>query len=347
MIENQLKISNRKVWMHKAIKNVDFASESVLSNDPWLFVSLWLKREKKDGALAFWNQARRFYEASLLMSTEAAPLAAYYCLLNATKTLLKVRSSQHKDIHGVTGERAEKAKAYLGVEKIKFCSTGVLPALCAYLGESSVNTEYSLKDLLWNLPFVHRAFRHTYSSAAELFIPIENACYVRHSNNSDAWFQAMIAPRYCDNRILRHIPRSFEYFEKNGATYIRRKKRFVWENGRSSKSKLTQGVKNLTHYHSSVRRLIVPITSNKDLWYLKKNLKENPVAERHSLTIIFAAMHRLSELSRYDPDGLERHLLGSSNWLLTEFIQLAPSQFIDQISSEITGLEFRKPGYRS
>lgn len=333
--------------MHKAIKNVDFASESVLSNDPWLFVSLWLKREKKEEALAFWNQARRFYEASLLMSTEAAPLAAYYCLLNATKTLLSVRSSQHKDIHGVSGERAEEAKAYLGVEKIKFGTAGVLPALCAYLGESSVNTEYSLKDLLWNLPFVHRAFRHTYSSAAELFIPIENACYVKHSDNSDAWFQATVAPRYCDNRILRHIPKSFEFFEKDGATYIRRKKRFVWANGRSSKSKLDQGIKNLINYHSSVRRLIVPITGNRDLWYLKKNLKENPVAERHSLTIIFAAMHRLSELSRYDPDGLERHLIGSSNWLLTEFIQLAPSQFIDQISSEITGLEFRKPGYRS
>jgi hypothetical protein len=347
MINNQLKIGNRKVWMHKAIKNVDFGSESVLSNDPWLFVSLWLKREKKEKALAFWNQARRFHEASLLMSIEAAPLAAYYCLLNATKTLLLVRSSNHKDIHGVSGDRAEKAKAYLGVEKIKFGTTGVLPALCGYLGESSVNTEYSLKDLLWNLPFVHRAFRHTYSSAAELFIPIQNACYIKHSNSSEAWFQASVVPRYCDDRILRHIPKSFEYFGKNDEISIRRKKRFDWVNGKHTRSKQDQAIRNLISYHSSIRRLIVPITGNSDLWYLKKNLKENPVAERHSLTIIFAAMHRLSELSRYDPNGLERHLNGNSNWLLTEFIQLAPSQFIDQISSEITGLQFWKPGYRS
>jgi hypothetical protein len=346
-MNDQLKIGNRKVRMHKAIRNVDFASESVLSNDPWLFVSLWLKREKKDQALAFWNQAKRFHEASQLMSIEAAPLASYYSLLNATKALLIVRSSKHKDIHGVSGERAEKAKAYLGVEKIKFGTAGVLPALCAYLGESSVNTEYSLKDLLWNLPFVHRAFRHTYSSAPELFIPIENACYVRHPNTNQAWFQASVVSKYCDNRILRHIPNSFECFQKNSQTFIRRKKRFDWIIGKITKSKEVEGIKSLTNYHSSIRRLIVPITGNRDLWYLKKNLKENPVTERHSLTIIFAAMHRLSELARYDPDGLERHLSGNSNWLITEFIQLAPSQFIDQISSEITGLQFWKPGYRS
>jgi YaaC-like protein len=59
-----------------------------------------------------------------------------------------------------------------------------------------------------------------------------------------------------------------------------------------------------------------------------------------------AAMHRLSELSRYDPAGLIRYLDGKENWLLTEFIDLAPMQFIDEPVCEMTSLEFASPKIR-
>ena len=59
-----------------------------------------------------------------------------------------------------------------------------------------------------------------------------------------------------------------------------------------------------------------------------------------------AAMHRLSELSRYDPEGLMTYLEGKENWLLTEFIELGPLQFIDELVCEMTSLEFGSPGIR-
>ena len=61
------------------------------------------------------------------------------------------------------------------------------------------------------------------------------------------------------------------------------------------------------------------------------------------LVLIFAAMHRLSELSRYDPVAFSGHLNVNHNWLLSEFIRTAPNQFIYGMASEITGLEFIKP----
>ena len=67
---------------------------------------------------------------------------------------------------------------------------------------------------------------------------------------------------------------------------------------------------------------------------------------RYGLTLMMAAMHRLSELSRYDPAGLIKYLEGKENWLLTEFIELAAMQFIDEIVCEITSLEFGNPGIR-
>ncbi|MBB3066662.1 YaaC family protein [Limibacillus halophilus] len=343
----QIKLGNRRVWMHKAIQHTNFEAESVLSNDPWLFVELWLKRNGKADALAYWLQARRFADATKTLGIEAAPLTLYYSFLNATKALLEVRSAVHGTTHGVTGERPASAKASLANEKVTFLSGGVLPALCRYLGESPNKHEYSLKELLWNLPFVHRAFRHTFTSAPELFIPLEKACYVSHDGTSEAWFEAMVIPRYADGRILQSIPGLFETFEHAGNTFVRREKRFKWIKGRSDKREKSQALVRLGNYHSTTRRIVVPISGNRDLWYLKKNSTQNKLAERHELSIAFAAMHRLSELSRYDPRGFDRHLCGNANWLLTEFIEHAASQFIDQISSEITGFQFWKPGIRS
>jgi len=54
-------------------------------------------------------------------------------------------------------------------------------------------------------------------------------------------------------------------------------------------------------------------------------------------------MHRLSELSRYEPITLSKHLNSQQNWLLSEFIKSAPYQFIHEIASEITGEESLVP----
>ena len=57
-------------------------------------------------------------------------------------------------------------------------------------------------------------------------------------------------------------------------------------------------------------------------------------------TLTFAIMHRLSELSRYSPNILAKYLESKNNWLLAEFLDKAKYQFIDKISSEITGYDF-------
>lgn len=82
-----------------------------------------------------------------------------------------------------------------------------------------------------------------------------------------------------------------------------------------------------------------------ELW-LKRECREALPYWDHTLTLIMAAMHRLSELSRYDPRGLMSYLDGKENWLLTEFIELAPAQFMDELVCEMTSLEFGIPGIR-
>lgn len=74
-------------------------------------------------------------------------------------------------------------------------------------------------------------------------------------------------------------------------------------------------------------------------WYLKKENTKS-INDKSMSTLTFAIMHRLSELSRYSPNILAKYLESKNNWLLAEFLDKAKYQFIDKISSEITGYDF-------
>ena len=79
------------------------------------------------------------------------------------------------------------------------------------------------------------------------------------------------------------------------------------------------------------------IHGNRRLWFLKRsNLASSSVINLSSMTLIMAAMHRISEIARYKPEQLNRLLKSKENWLLHEFISLALDQFIDEIACEIT-----------
>lgn len=84
------------------------------------------------------------------------------------------------------------------------------------------------------------------------------------------------------------------------------------------------------------------------LWYIKKELPKNThLVDRHSMTIIYGVMHWLSEQVRYSPNIFEKLMKSKQNWLIREFIDLGLPQFIDEISSEITGANIMMcTGYR-
>src|SRR5262249_17640038 len=158
---------------------------------------------------------------------------------------------------------------------------------------------------------------------------------------------AKIEGRFADGRSLATLPPQFEI--DRGFTnecVIRTRRRVKWFGKQSSKEQRTQAIERLCIYHRKQRQHLVYISSTPDLWYIKRPMGGAKYLNRYTLTLIMAAMHRLSELSRYDPAGLSRYLEGKENWLLTEFIELAPIQFIDELVCEMTSLEFGSPGIR-
>lgn len=338
----------KSLKVHKAIIQPEFNSKTVLVVNIWDYVELWLKRKQKEKALFYWQQARNFFNASTRLPKTSSPLTTYYSFLNAAKALLLVKGNQieekRRETHGVRGETIGE-RTSLSNEKITFERSGILAHLCQYLGESANKGEYTLKDLLYNLPYIHRAFHLTYTSSQELFTPIEKPKYVKKDGSEESWFCAEIREdRYKNQHFINRI--SPEYEEDKGVDkvfVIRKKKRFKWVNGGKY---LTENLKRLTEYHKTVRKSLYYICGSRTLWYIKrKNVKG--LIQRSSLTLTFAAMHRLSEIARYSPESLEKHFKCRHNWLLSEFIATSPNQFLDEISAEITGQEIMVPGIRT
>jgi hypothetical protein len=338
----EIQYKSKILTVHKAVTHPHFEEKTVLVTDTWDYVDLWLRRSGQSDARFYWQQARSFYEATRLLPKTAAPLTAYYCFLNAAKALLIAKNAQFGDAHGVSGFTVP-GRTSLSNEKVKFMRGGILAALCSHLGEEANGNIYTLGDVLYNLPYIHRAYDLTYESATELFIPISTPQIVRSTRTHEAWFIAELSGKYANATTVAKLPIGFEQeLADQDRFLIRRKKRFDWR-----PSDRASSIARYRTYHKSLRSHIYYICGPQRLWYIKRGGNISGIIKRSSLTLTFAAMHRLSELSRYTPDKLARHFECQHNWLLSEFIDSAPFQFIDEISSEMTGREFMAPGRAS
>lgn len=325
--------------IHKSVTSPRFNEKTVLVTSTWDYVDLWLKRAGKNEARFFWNQARSFYDATLMLPKTSSPLTAYYCFLNATKALLLTKGANFSDQHGVSGYTLE-GQTSLNNEKVKFKRGGILASLCNHLGETSNDEDYSLKDLLYNLPNIHRSFDLTYSSDSEIFIPIFNPKIVRHESRAESWFCAELKGKFASGHTINKLPAGFQRDMSDQSNYIiRSSRRFNWVTNEN-----TQNISRYTNYHKRLRQHLYYINGGTRLWYIKRGGNIAGIIPRNSMTIMFAAMHKLSEMARYTPDKLAKHFDCQHNWLLSEFINSAPVQFIDEISSELTGYEFMIPG---
>jgi hypothetical protein len=124
---------------------------------------------------------------------------------------------------------------------------------------------------------------------------------------------------------------------------MRQKNRFDWNIHCDKKERL----QHLSKYHGKVRKDMHYIFGDTRLWYIKKDIPTNlSILKRNSLTLIFASMHWLSELTRYNPEKFDKMMNTKLNWLIHEFVDNALYQFIDEISCEITDADIMNSGYR-
>ena len=347
MSVNALLLNGRKVKPHKAVIGPLLGTRNVLTHSPWGFVSLWLQREGKTDALFFWNQAQEFHRVSVSMPPESAPLLHYYCFMNAAKALLTAKSVQFSPYHGVKGHDSGgvRSKISLANRGIRIMANGVLPALSAFLGETETSSDHTLQELLFNLPYVHRTYCLTYRNQADLFLPLVGCEFALDDSTMEVYFRAELSEDFSDRKYMRRLPATLRPDPQGASNRSLRSQASVAVTTKDLHA--PADLRNLSSLNRDLRFDLQYINGAHTLWYVKSIINKPRRLARFPLTLTLAAMHRLSEMCRYHPMQLTALLAGQSNWLLSEFIQAAPNQFLDEVASEITGHQFLVPNVRT
>lgn len=340
----RIKITGKEISFHKSIIQPEFGKRNVLTNSPWAFVELWLKRNGKGEALDYWEQARHFHLASIDLPIQSAPLLLYYAFMNAVQALLASKDISFEGYHGVKrgNESSETGTEWLKQESVKILGSGVLPSLAeAYFQESETEKTHSLDDLFYNMPFIHRTYCLTFEGASELFFPVKDCEYVQDGHSNQIYFRAVAAKDVAWSQLKSILPASL--IEDHSQTRSMRSREVVsWTSPCPPNSR---EVSDLNKLHRKLRLDLHYINGSVPLWYVRS--RSSRLLSRSQLTIVLAAMHRLSEICRYRPSRLVAVMNGPTNWLLHEFIVMSPAQFFDEVGTEITGHQFLIPNVRT
>ena len=340
-----IQLKGRLLRPHKASVSPILGSRNVLTNQPWTFVSLWLRRRRQDEAALYWEQAHEFYRASEGLSPRSKPLLLYYCFMNAAKALLSAKGLSFDPYHGLKShDQPGKSKkiniANVGVE-IK--PKGVLPSLAKYFAEPESTLTHRLQDLFFNMPFIHRTFCLTYKVQRDMFVPVRDCKYVFDRKTKTAFLASELSADWKSKHVVNRLPTTFRAAPEIGAGIIRSTDSVSFSKPRKPSS---TDLKKLAGLHKAIRCDLFYINGTESLWYIKLQTTGPKRLGRQTPTLILAAMHRLSELSRYHPPKLAALLAGHQNWLITEFMEMSPVQFIDEVAAEITGHQFLYPNVR-
>lgn len=339
----KIKIGNKEIGLSKAVHEAQFQVKTVLTLEPFDYVDLWLRRQHQDEALFYWRQARDFHRAAEGLPMEAAPLVLYYCFMNAAKALLASKGIAFDAHHGVRAHRMRgpNSKVVLSNEGIKFKSTGIVPAVANYFGETTATTTYSLEDVLYNLVFIHRTYCLSYPKKPERFLPLKNLAFVRDSDTNEV---SLIADAVDDadwKFFRKRLPREV-IGASDASARMNSTRKIIWSSLDNPSERELEELKRL---NEELRRVLHYIKGTQTLWYLKSTGKYE--IDRRPITLTLAAMHRLSEICRYKPSDLRSFLEGQKNWLLSEFVAMAPAQFLDEIACEMTGQQIMIPNVRT
>lgn len=280
-----IKYKGRNIVVRKPKIVADLLSKTVLTDSTWQFVEIYLRSEGQDDALFYWEQAKNFYESTKTLTLVSKPLTAYYCFLNATKALLEVKKVGYGLSHGVTGKR-ENGHINIANEIVKFQPAGVVSALGAYLGENvpAGGEEFTLKDIFYNISYIHRAFTITYGAMAELFIPIIEPRFVHDKTAEKGWFEIKLEPEHSNPRTLKRlIGYSLDTTYDNSNFYtLRRNKKFTWIAPRGVPTAVSS--RNLQSHHKKIRKELRYIYSPNSLWYVKRKDLQNHIIDKSTLT---------------------------------------------------------------
>jgi YaaC-like Protein len=319
--------------------------QHVLTSDPWAFLnshlqtSLFNKRgankDRIERAIYFASLAEDFYRAAQTIPLPAQGMLYYYGMLDLVKSYLSMRGADLEttiEHHGLT---LPQGKKFIVEAKPKMKDRfNVFAHFCEDRGKQiRVVTEFDFKQILSHVPEIHGIYTSLGHISKRKLIPIQIEFQV--NSTKEFLFTEIIFEKEQEAKVD-----TSRFLTGARANYFRegypRDKKVVYRAIRRksfSKDNIDRIYKNILAEYANLD--VVPILTPQGYKYYA-DLRPGEIPH---LAYSFMAMFYLGSAARYRPLEIRDLLEGKLRPLVSEFVSLAPRQFLYQMVSLITGRE--------
>jgi hypothetical protein len=335
----------------------DYAGQNFVPlQEPWSYVEFHIKNsyasDRVRYALAYVQQAQSFYVAAKAANRDASPLLWYYCFLNLAKCLL-VRTDLIDDLasgmHGIR-DPAENKEGYvtLGKQTIKINGTPpgagaryqVFPSLCRVLAEPlpAGDIQIPIKSLLRRVLGIHRAFMKAFGEDSH-FIKLREPEFLEcpPPEGPHLWLRFFLLqedfnPTVSFDALKDKLEPTFTAVTPGdeGA----RLKAHCFESRHLPFTKAA--IEDLPLLMAAIRpKIRVLVLPRGYLYYVMFE----PETALPQAAVIYATMFYLGSIVRYRPYDFDKLIDKKYRWVIDEFLQTAPKQFVILMVNEITQSE--------
>jgi hypothetical protein len=336
------------------------AGSSVPFREPWSYLRFWIRdnypQSSISDALELTKQAERFYRIASSASSDTSPLLWYYCFLNLSKALLlktpntySLNDVEHAS-HGIA-DPANNSAGYVTLNKQKVTVFGVrttnnlarlqiFPALCEALGTpisfaaGKKSADLSIKSLLSHIVCIHRAFCTAYAVPLR-FCKVEATAMEKRAatgKSGDIWHLLRL-----ESLDVKTSGDSIRAFELGGKLRAVAPKLAGFHDLESDSVSFSNAnfLDRLASQRSSLKKIVHPLLllqSYRYYLYPETGVLRQPAS-------IYAVMFYLGSIVRYKPQRFASLIGNKYHWLIEEFLQVAPKQFVALLINEITDCE--------
>ena len=317
----------------------------VVTSDPWAFLRyrarVVLPAEIARRASSYVDQAFDFFESAANPRTSSRPLLYYYAFLNLAKVLVLLKGTRHLPLllrHGISDPKANvKERLRFEGQRVQVAGRAhdhseFFPEFLSAFGVTPTAHSFS------QIPGIHRTCC-TVLDHAPRFCPVDAVDF--YSKNGQIWATMKVSPSDKDVgsslpkiRSSRRFRRAFSQVEGSDGQ--------IWfetnpEPGQRRGTDIAIG-----RLCAKLRDIgFHAILTQKGYRYYIDNFAPREVLPQ--LCAIYAVMFYLGSITRYKPHYFDAIVSRGYDWLVAEFLETQPTQFLYLLSSHVAGVEVIKP----
>jgi len=321
----------------------------LVTSDPWVCLLSHVRQRvegaaRQNRAVAFLEQAQDFYEAASAPRMASKPLLYYYSFMNLAKAFLTVRTNLDLKscIHGLKEPPTNvRARLTITSQEVKVDDAGGtrVKLYREFMKECGFPLPRKTKpvkvvDLLEQIVGIHRITSYTLKRSRQYF-PVESIAFEHDPSAKKVWVALAIARGEVGNSAadVRRNSAAFEEVESPDRSCRRYESRAM------------------TYTKTPLQVLRKLVTSTwQDIWSQLRPggyrfwFSSIPRAKRRAqLASGYKAMFYFGSVSRYRPDDFHKLTDGKHGWMVQEFINTQPLQFVYFLGSDFVGAEMVAP----